>query len=119
MRVASQLYTYSVSDMVEKWGFENPPPPVQPQSSASNIKLKTASEKFKGSARRESPQEVSSSNFIIIINKITFQFSFQEIKDEPGTPLYDEEGKPVFIIVEVELWKPYIPKKSPEFLHER
>ncbi|KAK6640364.1 hypothetical protein RUM44_012057 [Polyplax serrata] len=89
VRVAAQLYTYSRRDLTNKFGAEFPP--SNSQSSVAS-KSKPVSDRPKTSITSED-------------------------KDEPpGQPLFNKDGLPVFIIVEMEFWKPFMRQKPPEYL---
>lgn len=52
-RIVGHLHTYSVTDLIEKWGLEHCPPNGQPRTPSQLLKSKTAIEKSRMSASKE------------------------------------------------------------------
>ncbi|KAL0267482.1 UNVERIFIED_CONTAM: hypothetical protein PYX00_009736 [Menopon gallinae] len=94
VRVASRLYAYSASDIVLKCGADF--------VDTSSVQLVSSTSKAKLEERAR-----------------TASRDVQDLREFEAVPLFNENGKPVFIIVEIEVWKPYLPKREPEYLMKK
>nr|XP_023017601.1 cilia- and flagella-associated protein 70-like isoform X1 [Leptinotarsa decemlineata] len=123
VRVASPLTTFSKEDALKFGGLKDS---YFSQSDEENIQQKQkgspkkskGGKKDKGSKEKKSTQSSRSTKDVI---KESTDESPEEAppEPEPSMPVFDENGKPCFIIVEIELSKPIVPEHDVEDLTER
>ncbi|XP_049940178.1 cilia- and flagella-associated protein 70-like [Schistocerca serialis cubense] len=94
-RVASQLFTFNSECAKEKCGLE--------KSLFDTIDMELDEGK---SSQQKKPDKKS----------VKSQMNTTEVEEEPSEPVFTEDRKPVFIIVELELLRPLIAKRKPEDL---
>ncbi|KAJ9593697.1 hypothetical protein L9F63_014745, partial [Diploptera punctata] len=108
VRAAAQIFSYTCEDVVSKFGlskplFENinPEPTEKESTSTTKTKPTTSSGKTKKSDTKSS-------------SKITSQPTTST--PEESVPIFKEEGEPVFVIMQMELYKPLMKKRTTERL---
>uniref|UniRef100_A0A1B6CLY0 Uncharacterized protein n=2 Tax=Clastoptera arizonana TaxID=38151 RepID=A0A1B6CLY0_9HEMI len=118
-RVTSQLFTYVVEDVIQKWGEElfpiQPSPPVTPVLKKFEKPPTKSKSAVKSKADNLKPKNKESGKSKVELNTKQKKSVLEEevgLQPEVSVPLFDEEGKPVFVIIEVEVMHSLVKKKT-------